>query len=166
MMNDEVTSKVIAVEVEGGRMTARELANALKEVIRRMEQADAVSKSSRKKEEKSGKQSLASLKKQKIELTNIEITEKNIRSFEKYARKYGVDYALKKDRQSGRYYVFFKARDVDTMKAAFKEFTAYSMGKDKRMQKKPSLIHNLHQKMERVAKEAARTKNMAHERAR
>ena len=105
-------------------MTARELANALKEVIRRMEQEDAVSKSSRKKEEKSGKQSLASLKKQKIELTNIEITEKNIRSFEKYARKYGVDYALKKDRQSGRYYVFFKARDVDTMKAAFKEFTA------------------------------------------
>ena len=166
-MNDEVTSKIIAVEVEGGRLTARELANALKEVIRKLEQADAVSRGHGKRKEKTGKQSLSSLKKQKVELTNIEITEKNIRSFERYARKYGIDYALKKDKQSGRYYVFFKGRDVDTLKAAFKEFTAFSLGRNNKAQrKKPSLIYNLHKKMEIAAKEAARTRKRAHERVR
>ena len=49
------------------------------------------------------------LKEQNCELSNIEITDGNIKSFEKYCRKYNVDY-LKKDRSSEppRYYVFFK----------------------------------------------------------
>lgn len=37
---------------------------------------------------------------------NIEITDKNIKSFEHVARKYGVDFALKKDTASGKYLVF------------------------------------------------------------
>lgn len=36
------------------------------------------------------------LKEQNCELSNIEITDGNIKSFEKYARKYNVDYCLKK----------------------------------------------------------------------
>lgn len=166
-MNDEVTSKIIAVEVEAGKLTARQLENALREVIRKLDQETAAAGKSRKREAPTGKQSLASLKRQNVELTNIEVTEKNIKSFERYARKYGIDYALKKDKQSGRYYVFFKGRDVDTMKAAFKEYTAYSLGKEKKPEKKkPSLIQNLHKKMEKAAKEAARTKNRTHEQSR
>ena len=48
------------------------------------------------------------LKAEKKELSNIEITDKNIKSFEKYARKYEVDYCLKKDcsMEPPRYYVF------------------------------------------------------------
>lgn len=74
------------------------------------------------------------LKEQNCELSNIEITDGNIKSFEKYARKYNVDYCLKKDRSSepSRYYVFFKARDVDSMTAAFKEYTGWSMKKSKK----------------------------------
>ena len=74
------------------------------------------------------------LKEQNCELSNIEITDGNIKSFEKYARKYNVDYCLKKDRSSEppRYYVFFKARDVDSMTAAFKEYTGKSLNKTKK----------------------------------
>src|SRR5699024_7613856 len=71
------------------------------------------------------------LMKQNCQLTNIEVTDGNIKSFEKYARKYGIDFSLKKDNSMSppRYYVFFKARDVDVMTAAFKEYTGSSFPK-------------------------------------
>ncbi len=71
---------------------------------------------------------------------NIEITDKNIKSFERIARKYGIDFALKKDPAEGKYYVFFKARDEDVLKTAFAEFTAKSLNRGK---KKPSLLAKL-----------------------
>lgn len=41
-------------------------------------------------------------------MSNIEVTDGNIKSFERVARKYGVDFALKKDvsSQPPRYLVF------------------------------------------------------------
>lgn len=71
-------------------------------------------------------------------MQNIEITYKNIRSFQSVARKYGVDYALKKDTSSQppRYLVFFKARDTDALTAAFREFS----GKQLKRSKKPSIL--------------------------
>lgn len=61
-------------------------------------------------------------------VANIEITDKNIKDFERIARKYGVDFALKKDKtgEVPKYLVFFKARDADALTAAFKEYTAKS----------------------------------------
>jgi hypothetical protein len=44
-----------------------------------------------------GKQTVKELIGQNAGVSNIEITDKNIKSFEQVARKYGVDYALKKD---------------------------------------------------------------------
>ena len=52
---------------------------------------------------------------QGVGVKNIEINEKNIKSFENVAKKYGVDFALKKNPDKGEYYVFFKARDDDEM---------------------------------------------------
>ena len=62
---------------------------------------------------------------------NIEITDKNIKSFERVARKYGVDFALKKDPEQGRYLVFFKARDADALNAAFAEYTAKTLNRQR-----------------------------------
>ena len=65
-------------------------------------------------------------------MTNIEITDGNIRSFERVARTYGVDYALKKDREKPRYLVFFKAKDADALTAAFEEYIARSARREER----------------------------------
>ncbi len=95
-----------------------------------------------------GNQSRKDLAKQNQGMTNIEITEKNIKSFEKYARKYGVDFALKKDKtvEPPKYMVFFKARDTDAITAAFKEYTADMMKK----KEKPSVIENLKKMKQKV----------------
>lgn len=43
-----------------------------------------------------GKQSLDKLMKQNVQLSNIEITDGNIKSFERVAKKYSIDFSLKK----------------------------------------------------------------------
>ena len=88
-----------------------------------------------------GKQTVKQLVKQGQGVQNIEITDKNIRSFEHVAKKYGVDFALKKDSTNGRYLVFFKARDADALNAAFAEYTAKTM--QRKAPQKPSVRQRL-----------------------
>lgn len=85
-----------------------------------------------------GKQSVKQLVGQNQGVANIEITDSNIKDFERVARKYGVDFALKKDRSGEvpKYLVFFKARDADALTAAFKEYTA----KTDRKKERPSVM--------------------------
>ena len=51
----------------------------------------------------------------KNSVKNIEITEQNIKAFSVVAKKYDIDYALKKDptTEPPHYYVFFKAKDKE-----------------------------------------------------
>ena len=79
--------------------------------------------------------------KQNAGMVNIEITDKNIKSFERYARKYGINYALKKDKSKEPpvYLVFFKGRDQDALYAAFREFSQKQIQKTN----KPSIHKRL-----------------------
>lgn len=151
-MADEVNDKTIALAVSTERMTA----NVLRDVIRQYLQGRNYKKNNIKPISK-GKHTLRTLKKQNIELTSIEISDKNIKSFDKFARKYHVAYSLKKDKSAGKYYVFFKARDVDSMTAAFKEFCATKLKEKKR----PSLHENLKQKsiLAEALKKRSKVKN-------
>ena len=65
------------------------------------------------------------------------ITKDNIKAFESTAKKYGIDFALKKDSTETppRYLVFFKGRDADALTAAFKEFSAKKLTQEQ----KPSI---------------------------
>ena len=74
-------------------------------------------------------------------VSNIEINDPDIKSFEKIARKYGVDYAIKKDRSTSppKYLVFFKARDADALTAAFTEYSS----KKVKQQERPSVLKKL-----------------------
>ena len=76
----------------------------------------------------------------------------NIKAFESTAKKYGIDFALKKDATESppRYLVFFKGRDADVLTAAFKEFSAKKLTQEK----KPSI-----RKLLSTLKEAAQGKN-------
>ncbi|EOS65320.1 hypothetical protein C816_02101 [Oscillibacter sp. 1-3] len=71
--------------------------------------------------------------KQNTGISNIEIKKENIKAFEHTAKKYGIDFVLKKDRTETppRYHVFFKGRDADALTAAFKEFSAKKLTQDK-----------------------------------
>ena len=74
--------------------------------------------------------------KQNAGVSNIEITDSNIKAFESTAKKYNIDFSLKKVKgEQTRYLVFFKGRDADVMTAAFQEFSAKKLNREK----KPSI---------------------------
>lgn len=148
-MQDEVNEKTVSLCIRCGKVTANLLKAAMKKALAKMEQEKQKLQGQKQpkqdKEDKTykGKQSMDKLMKQNVQLSNIEITDGNIKSFERVAKKYSIDFSLKKDVTADppRYYVFFKARDADVMTAAFKEYTGKSLNKDK----KPSVRKKLQQ---------------------
>ena len=133
-MQDEVRDKSVAFVISIGKTGGRLTADLLRAAMRRyLEQ-------SRHPQAHHGKQTVKQLVEQGAGVQNIEITDKNIKSFERVARKYGVDFALKKDPAQGRYLVFFKARDADALNAAFAEYTAKTLN---RQRGKPSIKKQL-----------------------
>lgn len=147
-MQDEINTKVVAlvirVATKAGQLTERELKAAINKYEQREEHRRNVrqqKKANRQYQPKHGKQTVGELMEQNQGLTNIEITNQNIKSFERIANKYNIDFALKKDKNSEipKYIVFFKARDVDVMTAAFKEYTAKELNKSKKQSIKKKL---------------------------
>ena len=98
-----------------------------------------------------GKQTVKQLIGQNQGISNIEITDPSIKEFEKIARKYGVDYAVKKDRSSSppKYLIFFKGRDADALTAAFTEYTSKKVKKAEKTER-PSVLAKLSQFKEMV----------------
>lgn len=117
-MQEEVNQKVISLCIRTGKLTANVLAKAMRMFLEAQKQKSG--------QFAKGKQSLKKLMEQNAGATSIEVDASNIKSFDRTARKYHIDYAVKKDRTSEppKYFVFFKARDQDAMAMAFKEFVA------------------------------------------
>lgn len=55
----------------------------------------------------------------------FEVSEDSLKIFKKTADKYNVDYAIHKvpDGDTNKFYVFFQAKDTETINAAFQEFS-------------------------------------------
>ena len=149
-MQDEVRDKSVALAIKVSKTGGRLTADLLKWAMRRYMAQSHNPKIHH------GKQSVKQLVKQGQGVQNIEITDKNIKSFEHVAKKYGVDFALKKDTANERYLVFFKARDADALNAAFAEYAAKTL--QRKAPEKPSLLQQLSHFKETV-------KNMARDTA-
>lgn len=92
---------------------------------------------------KHGKQSLKSLSKQGASLADLEISGDNIGSFKRTARKYNLDFTLKKDTLADppRCVVFFKAKDSKALESAFKEYSRIEL----KHRERPSMLKRLEQ---------------------
>ena len=134
-MQDEINEKTIALYIKTGKLTAQTLQKAMKAILSKGKKQLA--------KPPQGKQSLKQLMKQNAGVSNIEITDSNIKSFERVARKYGVDFAVKKDRSVSppKYLVFFKGRDAVALTSAFREYTAKEV--KRASQDKPSVLEQL-----------------------
>lgn len=142
-MQEEVTQGAVTLIVNGSKMTEQVFEKAVKKFL------EEIQKSKQPKIYR-GRQTLKQLAGQNAGLANIEISDKNIKAFTHVAKKYHVDFALKKDTtaEQPRYLVFFKSRDADAITAAFQEFASRKMGRDE----KPSVRERLAQAREQAAR--------------
>ena len=139
-MEEEVTQRTIALSIRTAKLTGNVLRAALR------------------------KQTVKELIGQNAGVSNIEINDGNIKSFERVAKKYGIDYALKKDKSENppKYLVFFKGRDTDVLNQAFKEY----VGKQMKQKDKPSIMEKLTHFKEIVAKGKNRERTKEHQKDR
>ena len=155
-MQEEVESRTLTLVVSGTKFTGRLFKAAISKYM-----AHRMAHRREKKLEKQrsrdspvtpkGKQTVKQLIGQNQGVSNIEITDPSIKEFEKIARKYGVDYAVKKDRSSSppKYLIFFKGRDADALTAAFTEYTSKKVKKAEKTER-PSVLAKLSQFKEMV----------------
>ena len=134
-MQEEVTHKTVTLAITTTRLTAPVLRAALRKLLAEWKKGRDKAKIPH------GKQTVKQLVGQNAGVSNIEVTDSNIKSFERVARKYGVDFAVKKDHSVSppKFLVFFKARDADALTAAFTEFTSKTVNRTK----KPSVLAQL-----------------------
>jgi len=140
-MQEEVDSKTVALVISSAKLTGRVFKAAISQFLAHCKNKKTVIPH--------GKQSVKQLIGQNQGVTSIESNDPDIKAFDKVARKYGVDYAVKKVRDDdgkAKYIIFFKGRDNDAVTSAFKEYTAKSMEKAK----KPSVLKKLHEVGEKV----------------
>ena len=127
-MQEEVTQKTIALSMKTGKLTAQVLQAALKKYLQHRAKGPKLHH---------GK-------------------EANIGAFKPCAKKYGVDFTLRKDKttQPPHYIVIFKAKDADNLEQAFREFTAKTLSKEQR----PSIRKVLTAAKQKVAQQPKRAK--------
>ena len=141
-MQEEVEQKTVALVISAGKLTGRELKKAIAKLLAHM------------KDKKNhpnipqGKQTVKQLAGQGQGMTSIEITDQNIKDFERVARKYGVDFAVMKDKHEvpPKYVIYFKGKDADAITNAFKEYTSDMVKKAAR----PSVLAELRKLAELV----------------
>ena len=122
-MQEEVTQKTIAFSIKSAKLTIQVLQAAARKFLETQNKG--------KTKLHHGQQSLKQLKKHGAALSNIEITDANIGLFKPCAKKYGVDFTLRKklqreERPSIRKDIAASkekaaARNADRAKEKFKE---------------------------------------------
>ncbi len=125
-MQEEVNQKTIALSVKTAKLTE----DVLKKLIRAY-----LNYRKEHKTPQHGKTSVKKLMGENAGASSLEVTDGNIKSFAKVARKYNIDFAVKRDKTTNppKYVVFFKGRDADAMTQAFKEYVAENERKQNRI---------------------------------
>lgn len=137
-MQEEVEHKTVNFAISTTKLTARTLLRGMQFLLRQYD-----------KHASQGKQSMNRLMQQNRGVTNVEIQKTGIKDFDRYAKRYHIDYAIQKDLSTTppRYMIYFKAQDTDALSAAFKEYSAAVLDKSKR----PSVLAKLHELAQTIA---------------
>ena len=78
-----------------------------------------------------GKQSVKTLIRQGQGVSSIPLADEGMKDFQKIAKKYGVDFAVVKDKKASPpvYTVFFKAKDTDAITRILQDYSAKQVKK-------------------------------------
>ena len=140
-MQEEVENRAVTLVISATKLTGRLLKAAiLKYLASRKEKKLAKARAAP--EKPTGKQTVKQLIGQNQGVSTVESNDPDIKAFDRIARKYGVDYAVKKIKtiDKPKYVIFFKARDSDALKQAL---TEYADRVTTQKERKPSVLQKL-----------------------
>ena len=119
-MQEEVENRTVNLAISTTKLTGRTIIAGIRKYLQHREK---VKMKKARDPAVHGKQSVKQLLGQNQGATNVEIDKESIRDFEKLAKKYGVDFAVRKDKSVDppRFLVFVRSKDADALDAICKE---------------------------------------------
>lgn len=121
MYQEDVENRACQLAVQTTRLTLKEVVKALEIYARHVQNNKATKQSGPK-----GKQTVKQLIGQGQGVSSIPVADTGLKEFQRLARKYGMDFAVVKDKSEipARYTIFFKAKDTDAITQVLKDYSA------------------------------------------
>lgn len=144
MINEEIARKTLNMEVKAGKVTAKLLLTLLKKLMKEAEKLGGLEKLVN----ANGNEVKLKDMVKKGQLEEIPVEEAELKELKKELNRYGVKFSVMKDKESGKYSVFFQAKDMKVMDKAFKHALSKS---EKKTERKESIHKNI-EKFKEMAK--------------
>ena len=158
MIQEESTQRTVALMIRTSRLTESVLKKAMIMYLRE----------ANKRPETHGRISVRKLLGKDQGANTMEINNANIRTFNRVAARYNIDYAIQKDKTQDppKYIVFFKGRDADVISRAFKDFCDLNEKRKNRVSLREKIRKLLETRKERSEQERKKEKNIDREESR
>ena len=162
-MQEDVENKTVNLAISTGKLTGRALFRGMMMYLHHRKNKNLQKAAARDAPIK-GKQSVEELIGQGQGCSTIDVENGSAKDFCKCAKKYGVDYAIMKDKNvvPPKYIVFFKAKDVDALNQVMSDYASKMMKK----QSRPSVLAELNKLKDLVASIPRKVKEKIQERDR
>ena len=144
MINEEIARKTLNMEVRAGKVTGKILLDLIRKLLKESEKIGGLEKLVGR---KGNEVKLKDMVK-KGQLEEIPVEETELKELKKELNRYGVKFSVMKDKESGKYSVFFQAKDMKVMDKAFKHALSES---EKKTERKESIHKNI-EKFKEMAK--------------
>ena len=161
-MQEEVENKTVNLAIKTTKVSVRVLYRGLKAFMNYQKK-----KAIQKDESVKGKQSVKELIGQGQGVSSMPIGDSGVKDFKKICNKYGVDFAIVRDKATdpSQHTVFFKAKDADAITNVLKEYATKQMRKQQKKQR-PSILEKLKKFKDIVAKTPKKEKERRKEQER
>ena len=136
MINEEIARKTLNMEVRAGKVTGKILLDLIRKLLKESEKIGGLEKLVG---SKGNEVKLKDMVK-KGQLEEIPVEETELKELKKELNRYGVKFSVMKDKESGKYSVFFQAKDMKVMDKAFKHALSES---EKKTERKESIHKNI-----------------------
>lgn len=144
MINEEIARKTLNIEVRAAKVTGKLVWDLLKKLMKEVEKLGGLEKLVN----ANGNEVKLKDMVKKGQLEEIPVEEVELKELKKELNRYGVKFSVMKDKESGKYSVFFQAKDMKVMDKAFKHALSES---EKKMERKESIHKNI-EKFKEMAK--------------
>lgn len=124
------------MEVRAGKVTGKILLDLIRKLLKESEKIGGLEKLVG---SKGNEVKLKDMVK-KGQLEEIPVEETELKELKKELNRYGVKFSVMKDKESGKYSVFFQAKDMKVMDKAFKHALSES---EKKTERKESIHKNI-----------------------
>ena len=144
MINEEISNRVVNIEVNVLKATYQEILSQVKKLQQRSKQHGGLDKFIK---TEGNEVKLKDMVK-KGQLEEINVKDGELKELKKELNKYGVKFSVMKDKETGTHSVFFQAKDTKVMNKAFQNVLSNIEKKEKNKES----IHKNIEKFKEMAK--------------